>query len=262
MCWRPQRNVECAAQLMRMRGLRSCRTSLRADCGRCASGSHKGSGIATKRNLGAKSGRGRSCVPFVPPLSHSRKLYRSPAPAPALAAATAAVPAVTTPPSASVFLGFFYHKASNSFTFASPALPFTCSSNSNLSPTTTPLLSLGKLSSRSRFHFASRRLFYSQQATPRRVPLAIMYEGKWTAPTVRQTFFDYFAERGHTIGTMEPQLTSILHSPLPSMPFQTLGRESTGKTAVHQLIRPSTPQCPPPRSFLTMTRPSSSPMLA
>lgn len=28
-----------------------------------------------------------------------------------------------------------------------------------------------------------------------------MYEGKWTALTVRQTFFDYFAQRGHTIGT-------------------------------------------------------------
>lgn len=26
------------------------------------------------------------------------------------------------------------------------------------------------------------------------------YEGKWTALTVRKTFLDYFAERGHTIG--------------------------------------------------------------
>lgn len=28
-----------------------------------------------------------------------------------------------------------------------------------------------------------------------------MYEGKWTAPTVRKTFLEYFEERGHTIGT-------------------------------------------------------------
>lgn len=29
-----------------------------------------------------------------------------------------------------------------------------------------------------------------------------MYEGKWTATVVRKTFLDYFAERGHTIGTI------------------------------------------------------------
>lgn len=27
-----------------------------------------------------------------------------------------------------------------------------------------------------------------------------MYEGKWTAPTVRKTFLEYFEQRGHTIG--------------------------------------------------------------
>jgi alanyl-tRNA synthetase len=30
-----------------------------------------------------------------------------------------------------------------------------------------------------------------------------MYEGKWTALTVRKTFFEYFEQRGHTIGALE-----------------------------------------------------------
>lgn len=40
-----------------------------------------------------------------------------------------------------------------------------------------------------------------------------MYEGKWTALTVRQTFFDYFAERGHTIGTIHTQLSRLYVRP-------------------------------------------------
>lgn len=48
------------------------------------------------------------------------------------------------------------------------------------------------------------RLFYSHKATPTTSPLPIMYEGKWTANTVRKTFLDYFAERGHTIGATHP----------------------------------------------------------
>lgn len=178
------------------------RPSLRAGSGWCSSSSSSsgssGSGIATNNPGRNKSWRGRSWVPFVPPLTHSRKLYRS-----ATAAATT-VPA--TPPSASASLGFFHH-SSNSFTFTPPTLPSTCSST--LSPTT-------KLSSRPRLQqITSRRpffanspkhLFYSTHATPSKVPLPIMYEGKWTATTVRQTFFDYFAERGHTIGTIQTQL--------------------------------------------------------
>lgn len=184
-----------------------CRASLRAGSGWCSSsssssssGSGSGSGIATN-HPGLKSWRGRSWVPFVPPLSHSRKLYRS---ATTTAAATT-VPA--TPPSASASLGSFYN-SSNSFTFTLPTLPSTCSST--LSPTT-------KLSSRLRLQTTSRRTFfaispkhfYSKHAPSSRVPLPIMYEGKWTAPTVRQTFFDYFAERGHTIGTIQPQRSHL-----------------------------------------------------
>lgn len=30
-----------------------------------------------------------------------------------------------------------------------------------------------------------------------------MYEGKWTALTVRKTFLEYFEQRGHTIGAKQ-----------------------------------------------------------
>lgn len=182
------------------------RLSLRADS-RCCSGN----GIATS-SAGRRSWRGRSWSPFVPALSHSRKLYRSATGEPA-----AASPA--TPPSASVTLGCYSH-SSNSF------LPSTCSSHTNLSPTTTTSsLSLGTVSSRPRLHIASRtsllpyspKILYSQQATPRRDLLPIMYEGKWSAVTVRQTFFDYFAERGHTIGTMQTQWPHACATSMPSI---------------------------------------------
>lgn len=40
-----------------------------------------------------------------------------------------------------------------------------------------------------------------------------MYEGKWTALTVRKTFFEYFEQRGHTIGAIEQS-----YHPMPSHP--------------------------------------------
>lgn len=39
-----------------------------------------------------------------------------------------------------------------------------------------------------------------------------MYEGKWTALTVRKTFLNYFAERGHTIGTMRKESQYLYES--------------------------------------------------
>lgn len=39
-----------------------------------------------------------------------------------------------------------------------------------------------------------------------------MYEGKWTALTVRKTFLDYFAERGHTIGKTHQESQHLCES--------------------------------------------------
>jgi hypothetical protein len=48
--------------------------------------------------------------------------------------------------------------------------------------------------------------FYSPSSSPCRPSSAAMPldTQKWTAPLVRKTFLDYFAERGHTIGMPSP----------------------------------------------------------
>lgn len=196
---------------LRMRSL-GLSVSLRASA-RCSSGSSNGSGIATSNR--SWSWRGRTWSPFVAALTHSRKLYRT---------GVAIIP--TTPPSATVapaiaVLGSFGN--SNSFTPTfTPPLPSTSYRTS--SPTTTPGPGTFRLL-RARPHPGSRRLFLStdisrrfyspQSTTTHKASLPIMYEGKWTALTVRKTFFDYFAERGHTIGMISSlkMLSRYTHRP-------------------------------------------------
>ena len=54
--------------------------------------------------------------------------------------------------------------------------------------------------------FGARNRFYSSSSALQQLA-NMAYTGKWTAPVVRKTFLDYFAERGHTIG-MFPSLTA------------------------------------------------------
>lgn len=63
-----------------------------------------------------------------------------------------------------------------------------------------------------------------------------MYEGKWTALTVRQTFFDYFAERGHTIGTIQIQWSCLCVGPWPSTSAQSLLAYHQANHHMEQLI--------------------------
>lgn len=160
-----------------------------------------GRGRGSAQQLGR--GRGRSSCPYVGPLTHSRKLDDS---------SKEPAPDSGTPPTLTL-------------TFT-PTLEFVCkrlcptnsNSNSNshitttqttaTTTTTTPDSPLLQQRSRPRRPLVlnTRFRFHSQQAratsSSRRLPI-MAYEGKWTALAVRKTFLEYFAERGHTIGTIQ-----------------------------------------------------------
>jgi len=95
-----------------------------------------------------------------------------------------------------------------------------------------------------------------------------MSETKWTGTRVRQTFHDYFAERGHTVGTRQLYLLATIaivrHTRLNG--FLRCDNVSTNlvgslKITSGLLTLETVVQYPRPRSFRTMTPPCSSPML-
>lgn len=90
---------------------------------------------------------------------------------------------------------------------------------------------------------------------------------EWTGVKVRNTFFDYFKERGHTLGTIilfyNPSFFLFANHGLlrlrstyfePALPLPSF----TKKILIFQLLS----QCPHRRLSLIMTPPYSSPMLA
>lgn len=183
---------------------KGCRRSLDLSFNPCGCGKGGIRGISATRTQrwrriisaepGSSSSRGLPLL--VPALTHSRSLYNR-------REAAAAALSTTGTPRLSDTTGSF---PSNSFTLSS-------SRSRNRSPTNTAFLR-SQTTPRSVLSLSATIpiRFYSHKATPKTsttpittpstTPLPIMYEGKWTANTVRKTFLEYFAERGHTIGTM------------------------------------------------------------
>lgn len=175
----------------------------------------------------------RSWRPFVGPLTHSRKLYSSKEPGPE--------------PMTPLEQSLQFPRPSN---LPSSTLRTLCPTTANATPlllqtyrprtnpgSRTPLFSssTSASTSNSRIRPYSRPPPAAFSSAP---PLPIMYEGKWTALTVRKTFLDYFAERGHTIGTMPDR-----HSHDFNLSYATHVKKSWALTA-------------PPRSALLLCRPS------
>lgn len=162
-----------------------------------------GIGIGTVTGIGYRSsvigGGRRSCRPFVASLTHSRKLYSS------------KDPGAQPPTPLEQSLSRRPHVSNNSLSFTPTSIAI-CPTTIN-APHTNPRTLLSSTStstsiSGNRLYsrllapaLSSSSSFPASPASPDS-PLPIMYEGKWTALTVRKTFLDYFAERGHTIGTM------------------------------------------------------------
>lgn len=138
---------------------------------------------------------GRSTPLLVPALTHSRKLYdpsRGTVPSPRTASSTSFSTHTRTPRSPLPAAG----SPSNFLTKKAPAA---------ICPTTTAAFlrsatrTVTSLSSTTQIrHFSQKNPITANTSTT--TPLPIMYEGKWTAPTVRKTFLEYFEQRGHTIG--------------------------------------------------------------
>lgn len=189
---------------------------------------------------------GRSPHLLVPALTHSRKLYdpsRGTVPSPRTASSTSFSTHTRTPRSPLPAAG----SPSNFLTKKAPAA---------ICPTTAAFL---RLSTRTVISLSSTtqiRRFSQQKPTTANTstttPLPIMYEGKWTAPTVRKTFLEYFEQRGHTIGANQS-----CH-PKRKLRSQFKIETQLNRTNNIELIL----QCPPPPSYLTMTPHSCSPMLA
>lgn len=167
---------------------------------RLRSGSSSGSGsgrlswgglrsvTGVQRLQGWSAGPGRSAPLLVPALTHSRKLYdasREVAPSWPSSSTRTRTPRSPLPAAGSL---------SNLPPKKAPAAA---------SPTTAAFLRSSTRTIRSLSSTTQIRLFSQQKPTPTSTPLLIMYEGKWTALTVRKTFLEYFAERGHTIGTKQ-----------------------------------------------------------
>lgn len=231
---RPMQSLRSAGVILYPRPGIGIATAAGAGAG---TGTATGTGIGTATGYGSgvigghRPGRKRrSLRPFVGPLTHSRKLYSSKEadqepgpepstplePSPAPAHAPASTPTLAPTP-ASVLLA---PRLSRLDSFTIEALcPTTANPTSsclqrrrpNTSPTSRASLSSIpnskshiRLYSFSRTRLATRATASSARSSSSSSaaapPLPIMYEGKWTALTVRKTFLDYFAERGHTIG--------------------------------------------------------------
>lgn len=187
--------------------------SLRRGCCRNGSGSFSGSSSGKiqswRRVIGTEPVRrnSRGSPLLVPALSHSRSLYKLKEDEQVEAARSHSTATCRTPRlslSGSSHCSFTPAHSSSCIQAASqfPA----ANSPTSIENTKTATTSIFTRFLRSQTSFR-RNLstnipvrFYSHKATTT-TPLPIMvYEGKWTAATVRTTFLEYFAERGHTIG--------------------------------------------------------------
>lgn len=162
---------------------------------------------------------------------------------------------------------FLTLSGSRSFSRTNPATPPAIALRSVYPTTTTTkgllLLQPRKPQTTTRIPLSSppRTRLYSHQSPPASAsssrPLPIMYEGKWTAQVVRQTFLEYFEQRGHTIGT--------IHSDRPHASFHRgILREVNLNSPRQNLIASvfangNILQCHPALSSPTMTLPSCSP---
>lgn len=138
-------------------------------------------------------GPGRSPPLLVSALTHSRKLYdTSRGTVPSLLSARNSVSSTHTRTPRSPLPA-----AGSTPNFLKKAPAQDC-------PTTAAFLRSATRTFTSLSSTAQIRRFSQQNPTPANTststPLPIMYEGKWTALTVRKTFFEYFEQRGHTIG--------------------------------------------------------------
>lgn len=136
---------------------------------------------------------GRSSPLLVPALTHSRKLYDpSRGYFPSLRSASTSVSTHTRTPRSPLPAA------------GSPSSFLTKKAPAAHCPTTATFLRSSTRTVTSLSSTTQIRLFSQRKPTTTNTystaPLPIMYEGKWTAPTVRKTFFEYFEQRGHTIG--------------------------------------------------------------
>lgn len=150
----------------------------------------------------------RLCFPFVGPRAHStssRKLYKQPAIGTPRSSSPSPNPSPNLSPGPSCPLPLPLPCR----TLVCPTNLLTNATQTSSTLSTTTISAISPLLSQSRFrlHSTTRaklsprtpiRLYSQQMASSNASP----YEGKWTAQTVRKTFLDYFAERGHTIGTI------------------------------------------------------------
>lgn len=144
---------------------------------------------------------GRSPPLLVPALTHSRKLYdpsRGTVPSPRTASTSFSTSTHTharTPRSPLPAAG----SPSSFLTKKAPAAICPTTTAAFLRSATRTVISLSSTT--------QIRPFSQQKPTTANTntttPLPIMYEGKWTAPTVRKTFLEYFEQRGHTIGAKQ-----------------------------------------------------------
>lgn len=152
------------------------------------------------RRVQSRSGDpGRSSPLLVPALTHSRKLYDpSRGTVPSSPSASTSVSTHThtrTPRSPLPAAG----SPSNFLTKKAPAANCPTTAAFLRSSTRTVTTSL---SSTTQIRSFSQQIPTAEN-TSKTAPLPIMYEGKWTGLTVRKTFFEYFEQRGHTIGATQ-----------------------------------------------------------
>lgn len=156
--------------------------------------------VTVVRRVQSRSGDpGRSSPLLVPALTHSRKLYDP---------SRGTVP---SSPSASTSVSTHTHTRTPRSPLPAAGLPSTILTKKALAadcPTTATFLRSSTRTVTSLSSTTQIRPFSQQNPTTENTnnttPLPIMYEGKWTGLTVRKTFFEYFEQRGHTIGAMQP----------------------------------------------------------
>lgn len=125
---------------------------------------------------------------------------------------------------------------------------------------TTPRLTTTRLAAVSRY--TTSRQFTTTATT--------MSQGEWTGVKVRQTFFEFFEERGHTKGMQSVQDPNTGYGnirapvacqfPRPRLHFHLLRPRRRSSDLCTDLVLLLQSHLPP--SSLTMTPPCSSPMLA
>lgn len=151
-----------------------------------------------QRVQGRLADPGRSSPLLVPALTHSRKLYdpsRGTVPSPRSASTSVSTHTHTrTPRSPLPAAG----PPSNFLTQKAPAADYPTTA-AFLRPSTRTVASLSSTTQIRPFSQQKPTAADTNTATP----LPIMYEGKWTALTVRKTFLEYFEQRGHTIGAKQ-----------------------------------------------------------